>query len=496
MKTLFYFFLLLIVYVLSSCSASNSIAYTPLKKFSPQQLKEDMQVLEQTLRYNHPSLTWYNSDSVITASFQRGYSLLNDSLTETQFRNVLSETVFPIRCGHTSVQVSKQSVQYRKNRREKSFPLGMKIINDSTLVVTTNLNRRDSILKTGTKIFAVNGLTAKQIIDTMLPLVSIDGNSKNFSYQNLSNSFTSYYNNRFGLYEKYHVIYYDNKQSLKKAIVNLYNPAGDTFRRAPVVINRFPVQQETQSQRQRKLQRIRSFTIDSTKTYAVLRLNSFGADLRRSYLRKSFRQLRKNKINNLVIDVRNNGGGLIKTSLWLSKQLHHQPFSFTDSVYTKHRKIKTKAQINKRIVYNLGLLFLNRKKNDSLYEFCYFTKKEYSPGKKNYKGQVYLLTGGFSFSATTLFAASVKGLNNVTIIGEETGGAYYGNNGVFIPEMTLPQTKIRIRLPLYRIVNNKNFPKNGSGVLPDIEVKPTEESIRQNRDPKMEKAIEIIKSKK
>lgn len=127
-----------------------------------------------------------------------------------------------------------------------------------------------------------------------------------------------------------------------------------------------------------------------------------------------------------------------------------------------------------------------------MYAFRFFRNKMYQPTKKEYTGKVYVLTGGYSFSATTLFAASVKGLDYVTIVGEETGGGYYGNNGVFIPEMVLPNSKLRVRLPLYRIVNNKNFPKNGSGVLPDVDVKASAESIRLNKDPKMEKAIELI----
>jgi C-terminal processing protease CtpA/Prc len=90
-----------------------------------------------------------------------------------------------------------------------------------------------------------------------------------------------------------------------------------------------------------------------------------------------------------------------------------------------------------------------------------------------------------------MFLSNIKGQNNVTLLGEETGGGFYGNNGVFIPEMVLPNTKLRVRLPLYRIVNNRNYVK-GTGVLPDVEVKATAESIKLNKDPKLEKAIELI----
>jgi C-terminal processing protease CtpA/Prc len=152
--------------------------------------------------------------------------------------------------------------------------------------------------------------------------------------------------------------------------------------------------------------------------------------------------------------------------------------------------------VYKRVIYNLGLFFLTKKVSDSQFQFRYFNTKTVLPAKNNFNGQIYILTGGYSFSATTLFAAAVKGQENVNIVGEETGGGYYGNNGVFITEMVLPHSKLRVRVPLFRIVNNIHYPKNGRGVLPDIEVKPNAETIRLNKDPKMKKVIELIMQRK
>lgn len=481
--------------LLLACSATNNVSYTPQKKMSAEQLRKDVQVMEHTLRNNHPSLYWYASDTVIHASFQRAYGLLSDSMNEIEFKNLISETLFPIRCGHTSVRFSRRYYQYMDGKRSKSFPLGLKIVDDSTLVVTGALNRRDSSVKQSATILSVDAMNARTIIDTLLPMVSIDGNSKNFSYQNLSNSFPTYFNNRMGVKNQYQIVYLDAKGNTIRQQLQVYNPATDTLRRRPFKGN-LPPQQEDLSARQRRLQSIRSFRIDSTNTYAVLRLNSFGQGLKKQFIKKSFRQLRKKKIQHLVIDVRNNGGGLIKTSLYLTRQIQRSSFVFADSIYSRQRKIKGKATITKKLIFNLGLFFLNRKVNDSMYAFRFFRNKTYQPVNNSYSGYVYVLTGGYSFSATTLFAASVKGLDHVTIVGEETGGGYYGNNGVFIPEMILPNSKLRVRLPLYRIVNNKNYPKNGTGVLPDVEVKASAESIRENRDPKMEKALELILQQK
>lgn len=496
MKTLYLFFYSILFCLMTACSVSNS-SYTPQLKYSAQHLKEDVQAMEQTLKKNHPSLYWYSGEAEINASFERAYALLKDSMNEIEFRNIIAETIFPIRCGHTSVRPSRKYEQYQEGRRNKTFPLGMKILDDSTLIVTINLNRRDSVIRTGTRILAVDELNAKQIIDSMLRMISIDGNSENFSYQNLSNNFNASYNNRFGVKKNYNVTYLDQKGEIRNKVIPVFDPATDTLRRRPFTVNRVPpASPETFTRRQRRLQGVRSFSIDSTNTYATMRLNSFGPGLKKQFLKKSFRELRKKNIEHLIIDVRNNGGGLIKTSLFLTKQIHQKPFIFADSIYAMHRKIRSNAHISKRFIYNLGLFFLSKKVNDSMYAFRLFRVKTYQPGKYKYEGKVYLLTGGYSFSATTLFAASVKGQENVMIIGEETGGGYYGNNGVFIPEMILPNTDVRVRLPLYRIVNNKDFPKNGSGVMPDLEVKPTAETIRLNKDPKMEKAVELIMQRK
>jgi C-terminal processing protease CtpA/Prc len=80
----------------------------------------------------------------------------------------------------------------------------------------------------------------------------------------------------------------------------------------------------------------------------------------------------------------------------------------------------------------------------------------FEPKQKNhFDGEVYILTGGNSFSATILFAETVKDQENVTGMGEETGAALMVNTAWLIPDFTLPVTGVRFRLPLFRLVINK-----------------------------------------
>lgn len=137
---------------------------------------------------------------------------------------------------------------------------------------------------------------------------------------------------------------------------------------------------------------------------------------------------------------------------------------------------------------------ITRKRADGKYHFGYFTRHFFKPKKKNhFEGSTYLVIGGNSFSATTLFANALKGQENVLLIGEETGGGAYGNTAWQIPDITLPNSKLRVRLPKFRMVINKDAPKDGRGVIPDIYVGPSMESIRDGLDPKLERAKELIR---
>jgi hypothetical protein len=80
----------------------------------------------------------------------------------------------------------------------------------------------------------------------------------------------------------------------------------------------------------------------------------------------------------------------------------------------------------------------------------------------------------------------------VTLVGEETGGGYYGNSAWVIPDVVLPHTKIRFRLPKFRLVMDRNREKNGRGVMPDVWALPTTEAIRKGIDFKAWKVKDLI----
>lgn len=480
-------FLLLLA---TSCAVSKK--YNPAKKYSPRELQEDYALFRNILEESHPSLYWYTPKDSIDYYFEVGASKLKDSLPEYKFRNVLTYVAAKLRCGHTSIRASKAASQYAEKTRSYALPLSVKAWPD-TVLVTSNLNRKDSAVVRGVLLKSIEDRPIQNIMDSLFNHLSGDGFNTTHKYQTLSNggSFRNLYGAVYGLRTKMKVEFIDTAGKLKSAFVDVYNPAADTPHLKPTV--------HRPSKRERKKQALlaaRSLRIDTALHTAFMEVNAFtkGNSLRK-FFRQSFKEIKKKKVQHLVVDLRGNGGGSVVLSNLLTKYIADKPFKIADSIYALKKKSSFNRYIDKYWQSRLFLLLMTHKKKDGYYHFRYFENRYFKPLSKNhFNGDVYVLTGGNTFSASVLFAEALKGQSNVRIVGEETGGGAYGNTAWLIPDVTLPHTRVRFRLPLFRLVIDKNLSK-GRGVMPDVEVDPTIDSIRRNVDFKMEKTLQLIREK-
>jgi C-terminal processing protease CtpA/Prc len=494
-------------FILGGCGI-NKAGFTPQKKYSPAQIQKDYSVYQSLLEEHHPGLYWYTSKDEMDGYFNWGRQQLGDSMTETQFRKILTYVTSKINCGHTTVRSSKQYSKFLDTARlGKMFPLSIKIweseapVGEEMMVVSANLNRRDSILKRGTPLTKINGRNADQLADTLFKFLSTDGYNRTHKFQTLSNRgfFGSMYTTVFGLSDKYEIEFRDTDGSLKNITITVYNPATDTIARQPL---RRPVstmpQPSRKQRRQQQVSAIRLLKIDSVNHTAMMDLGSFGRGygLKR-FFRRSFRVLDKTGIAHLIIDVRANGGGSVTNSTNISRYIATQKFKISDTLYAIRKKSLYSSYIQNHFWNRLFMRVFTRKRRDGFYHFGYFERHEFKPMKKHhFNGKVYILTGGNSFSATTLFINSIIKQDNVITVGEETGGGAYGNSAWLIPDVTLPETGIRFRLPLFRLVIDKNIPKDGRGVQPEVPSFPTADAIRKNADYKLDKAFELIEKDK
>ena len=485
--------LLLFLFFFSACSISKK-GYHPEQKIPPEALKADFTIFRNVLEESHPSLYWFTPKDSMDQCFDRVFGELKDSMTERDFRTKMSFVVSRIRCGHTSLHYSARYADYLDTAKLNVFPLRFKILGD-TAIVTGTLLQKDSLFPRGTIVTSINGYEMKQLRDTFFQYLPGDGFSVAGRYQSLSNlgNFGVLYKNLFGLPDSLKIGYLDSSGHENFAVVPVFDPKKDSvFRRER------PGDRALRGRERRRFERdnIRNIQIDREMSAGFMTLNTFAAGngLRR-FFRKSFKAMRKQEISHLLLDLRGNGGGDAGNSTLLTQYIISDKFKVADSLYAIKRSSRYSRYIGLQPVYWLMMTMVTHKRNDK-FHFGFFERHTFRPKRKNhFKGNLYVLTGGNSFSATTIFAQKIKGQPNVTLVGEETGGGAYGNTAWMIPMVRLPNTGIRFRLPKFRLVMNKDLVAEGRGVIPDITVYPSAAEIRNGVDVKVEAVRRMILEK-
>ncbi len=204
---------------------------------------------------------------------------------------------------------------------------------------------------------------------------------------------------------------------------------------------------------------------------------------------------------NLIVDVRNNGGGDAGVLSQLYSYLAGD--SMTLDGYMK---------VNKRGDFESFKYSLNRMSDDIVFpdykpedgKDGYYLRGVESECKVkpdpaiNYKGRVYMLANENSLSAAASFPALLVRNHRGVVVGRETGTAYHFMNALKFSDMRLPNSLITITIPLTEIcfdtVVNDRVPF-GRGVLPDYYVPITYDELTfRNGDAILNYALKLIKN--
>lgn len=207
-------------------------------------------------------------------------------------------------------------------------------------------------------------------------------------------------------------------------------------------------------------------------------------------LKKSFLKVDSSNVENLIIDLRGNGGGRDEYGLNLFSYLYDKPIIEFNRIEYKTRKTKYLEYSSWKKMW----LNKNRKLNDSTFvEVKEKTLRMYEPSFPQFKGELFILINGGCYSTTGDFSAIAKSYQIGTIIGEETGSAYYGNNSGSTPFFTLPNTKIKIRIPIAKYTTNvKPISDIGRGTIPDYHVEPSIQDLIKGIDTEMNFTLDLI----
>jgi hypothetical protein len=452
------------------------------KKIPPAQLKADAELLRNIVFAMHPVIGIYQPKSYYTHLFSAYLASLTDSLTEKDFRIKTKLVADELHCGHTEVIYSK-SYYKAMGKQKLNYSPYIFIPVQNKVYVLANLNKKqDTTLKRGMEITTINGITIDSMLRYCKRFISTDGFNQTSKSHYLQLSFNTYYMALFGRPDTFRVEYKDG--------ASLKNLSYAAFR--PKTIPPIPLGLKDDSLFTKyKRASMRYRYLDKDSKTLLLKIDKFSRKRTDKAYRKIFRKLRENKSENLVVDLRNNGGGSLENSYNLLSYLMDTVKTQTLRTSIKNYPYRKYTQGNIFLkLTRLGLSIIGKKvKQNDTDNFVYTIK----PRRKNhFNKKIIVLINGGSFSASCIVAAYLKKSNRAIFIGEETGGAIEGCNAGITPYYTLPNTKIKIRMPAFRVVHDVAPTPTGHGILPDYKIEYSIKDILAKKDLELAKAKELL----
>lgn len=435
---------------------------TKAQKLSKEQAKADLKFCYEALKNTHPSVYRYTKEEEFNNIYRFLEVRITDSIETSDFAEIVSVLVSTTRCVHTSVQSGF------KRKSQSVFNLAF-VINNNRLYARGFGNSSDTTLY---RIMSINKVAAIEIVDRMLMQRSGDGYSQNFSEAYMSKNFNTFYN-----------VFYNAPETVSMIIKDGETEREVKIERQKKYSNKYKmfdwegsVVLDTMSSA--KLLRVKN--IPDTR---VLRITSFKRK-NANFYKKIFADMQRDSVKQLVIDLRQNAGGNIYHAFMLLNYLIDKDIY----MYAEKRRVNASPYLSLKgkSQYFLGKLLYDvfpngQRWNDAngkkYYRYSYKTMNV-----NRYKPKVVVITDGYSVSASSLVASYLKYYYHAEVIGVESGGTYTGNNGRSYPEVLLPNSKIKVRLPLQYISYFPGVPDLGRGVPVDYYLSPLLDKSAQEKE--------------
>lgn len=462
-----------------------------------EQVTQDYRVLKNILTQGYPSLYKYSTQTAWDSIFR---DFENEKLrtinNDTDLYKSLTELTNHARDGHLIV------MRPQLTSIPRLFPLLVKVINGNFYTDTGDFG-----IPVGSEIISINGVNTSELRDTLLKYAPSDGYNTSKKDRQLESEFSILHFYEYGALDDYEVAFRTASNKLFKKTIESqsFESIGKRFSHRNSYFAKYHNTSEKADFAKNRIGKKEPFVyyIDSLDT-AVLTMNSFQLDVDRfkSELKVIFKTFNRKNIKNLIIDIRQNEGGYPLNSINAFSYIARAPFKQIKSSSVVTSKLP-EEQYSKNLVngYTYKTFFEEYYQNATKIGNAWVittdeNESKMVPSKNGFKGTSYVLIGGKTFSAGSSFALYCKN-QGITLVGEETGGGYYTQNGGYPVVYTLPNSKIKI---LISFVNVNRFVKDytikkGSGILPDVEIPLTIKDLIEGTDNKLDYVLRKINKK-
>lgn len=491
------YILYLLVIAATSCTSIKKLNYKiTTQKYTQAELKKDLIILRTALEEAHPGLYWYSSRSKIDSTFSSVEKRIKSPLTSAEFYRLTAPAVAQIRDGHTRLilpAVKKSLKQKEADKKRGKAPLSQfnyKIINEK-LFITSNTSADTALLR-GSEIESIDGKPVNEVAANLKSLFSSDGFNETFKNRYVEKQLG-------GLFKTY----YGKEDSIQLTVngqdhlITYYKKSADSsLLKSKKYKNAEKIEREKRRYRgfdENDKPLLDLNIIPGETKAAVLKVRSFSfpGDDHKRFFKESFKEIKSNNIKKVILDLRYNPGGRLNACKSLFSYLTDKKFTFLSDPEVKNKWYRSRRYFDNKLMLNIQNFFLV-KKTAKGYQARLNGVKPSKPNKLHYDGDLYILINGYSFSASSLLAANLDGIKRGIFIGEETGGSYNKCTAGIIPLVTLPETRVKLRLPLIKIAPAKTRDLEGRGILPDYSVTPVLTDILYDKDTELDFTLKLI----
>lgn len=462
MRQRFYYLLILFLSV-NLLIAQESPYYTNLNR---KEMQMDLDSLKNTLQAYHPGLNRYNNEVDILAYIDSAKLELPDSLNVIAFQHQVAEMVALVGCSHTRMRTPLKWNAYY-DEQAMYIPFNLTYINGHYFVNETF--DQTLHIKVGDQIEWINNMSIEGYMAQINPLISSDGNSPDRKRAAIKTGFYWYSGYIFGTEMSHYKI------QVKKGHLNQLIEVPAVTRQQIKDIRKatkkeMPLAEGHWAESGIFYFKVNSFAIQDTRQNKF----EYGKMIDSIYWTQ-----RADTAKHIVLDFRGNPGGLSEMGALLCLYFMPEPF-----VYCRALEMKTNL-IPKNLPYEALPSYPDfpngiREKDGKYYWVNHPALGKFTPMEGAFSGDLIVLCDGGSNSTTTEVISVLHDRPKTRFAGSSPGGAYVGSNSGIEIELTLPNSGIRVLVPLIAYhIRNEN-PYSTPNLQVDIPLSP---------DPKAEKDL-------
>jgi hypothetical protein len=454
---------------------------------TPGQARQDLGYLKRKLDLLHPGMGYYTPQTRMEQLYDSLFNRLTAPMNYLTFFHHVSPLVTALKDGHTNLDHRKGYL----DRSTRFIPFFIRPVG-TQYYISHNVSA-DTSLRRGTELLSINKRTVADLHRELMEYdhSGSDGDNLTGRRQWSLMQFADYYASWFGSADSIAITYRLPGDTLVRQ-TRLRCRTLNGFR--AVLRNRYRTEFDNRPNLTLRV-------VDTLTQTAVLKVSSFmgvkkmdpfqwGFNRR---LKRAFQEVKRQNIQNLVVDMQGNGGGLVLNSARLLR--YWMPGSFA---IMEHEEMKPAARAELVTRWNplSALHFRLQYRSTEAGSFVSRSARfRYRPRQRTaFKGNLYFLMNGASFSATTTVLAKTLDAGLGTFVGEASGSAYWGDFAGHFKTVTLPNSRMQVRIPLKKLTHAvEPNQANGFTVEPDFTVVRSYDDLLTNRDYVLAYTLRLIR---